>query len=346
MRKLFTVCIPSYNRSEVLAELLDSVLVQDFDDFDILICEDMSPERAVIRDIVTEYQKKTDKITYVENEKNLGYDANIRNLVDRATGHYCFFMGNDDLLCEGTLAKVGKAIREHDNVGVVLRTYASFNGTPDNIDQIFRYFDKDCFFSNGDKTINTFYRRSVVIPGMVINKDEAVKYATDKFDGVLLYQLYLVANVLVNLNGLYISDVMVLYRNGGIPYFGNSEAEKHFVPEERTPESSLHFMQGMFDIAKHVEDNRNIKIYKSIVKDIGNYSYPILSIQSKRSFMVFLKYGFAFAKMGVWKSVYFWIYFLSLLVLGEDIINSVIKFIKQRMGYTPALGKVYKGENF
>jgi glycosyltransferase involved in cell wall biosynthesis len=42
---LISVCIPAYNRAGVLPAVLDSLLSQDFDDFDIVIAEDSSPER-------------------------------------------------------------------------------------------------------------------------------------------------------------------------------------------------------------------------------------------------------------------------------------------------------------
>ena len=38
-RKLFSVCIPAYNRPHYLGSLLDSILAQEFHDFEIVICE-------------------------------------------------------------------------------------------------------------------------------------------------------------------------------------------------------------------------------------------------------------------------------------------------------------------
>lgn len=51
-RPLFTVCIPAYNRAGLLKPLLDSVLSQNFENFDILICEVDSPERSAISSVV------------------------------------------------------------------------------------------------------------------------------------------------------------------------------------------------------------------------------------------------------------------------------------------------------
>ena len=340
-----SVCIPAYNRSEVLAPLLESILAQDYTDYDILVCEDNSPERKKIRQIVNGFsERRPGLISYFENEENLGYDANLRNLVEKAKGDYCFFMGNDDLMCPGALSTVSSALDRYDEVGVILRSYASFDETPENINQVFRYFEEETFFPAGSETITTFFRRSVVIPGMVLHRKEALKFSTDRFDGILLYQLYLVANILVSMNGVFLPEILVLYRNGGIPYFGNSRKERgKFVPAERTPESSVHFMRGMIDIASYVEKKRNVSISKRIIKDIGNYSYPILALQAKQPFLVYCKYIFQLAKLGLGKNWLFYTYFLFILFLGPERIERVIRFIKTRLGYTPTLGKVYRG---
>ena len=324
---------------------MDSILSQDYPRFEIIIGEDNSPRRNDIAAIAGQYAERyPGVIRYHENETNLGYDGNLRQIIVLAAGDYCFFMGNDDLMCPGALSKVASAVERHDNVGVVLRSYASFEDAPENIVQTFRYFDGERFFPAGPRTVVTFYRRSVVISGMVIHRREALKYGTDRFDGTLLYQLYLVANLLTKMNGVSLPDILILYRRGGVPDFGNSEKEKgKFVPQAQTPESSLMFIKGMLDIARFVEATCKVPIYKNIVRDIGNYSYPILSIQSGQPVSVFMSYSCRLARMGFWKNKMFYLYFFLLLVLGARRVDKMIGYIKARLGHTPALGKVYRG---
>jgi abequosyltransferase len=82
-RPTFSICIPAYNRAHHLSRLLDSIFAQDFEDFNIVICEDYSGERKAISEIVLRYsQAHPGTIAYYENEKNLGYDGNIRKLVE------------------------------------------------------------------------------------------------------------------------------------------------------------------------------------------------------------------------------------------------------------------------
>lgn len=344
-RPLLTVCIPAYNRAGLLAPLLESILSQDFQDFDVLICEDGSPERVAIAAEVQRFQKThAGRIHYEENAVNLGYDGNIRRLVERAHGQYCVFMGNDDLLCAGALASIAASIQRQPDCGVVVRTYASFEGSPDQFKQVFRYFPQEHILPAGAQAVSTAYRRSVVISGMVIHRDAAIAVATDRFDGTLLYQLYLVGMVLAQSSVVFVPQIIALRRDGTPPDFGNSASERgKFVPHDQTPESSIHFMQGMLAIAQYVGAATQLDVYSTIRADIGNYAYPILSIQAKRPLHVFVKYGLALAKLGLWRSPLFHVYFATLLMIGPDRADCVINNIKRRLGHTPRFGAAREG---
>lgn len=291
-RPLFTVCIPAYNRAALLAPLLDSILCQAFKDYEILVCEDGSPERSDIAAVVRSYQQVGGQIRYEENADNLGYDGNIRRLVERAQGQYCVFMGNDDLLCENALQVIADAIGRQADCGVVVRSYASFEQSPHTLKQTFRYYPEELVIPAGASAIFTAFRRSVVISGMVIHRDSAQAFSSKRFDGTLLYQLYLVGMVLAKRSVVFVPQIIALRRDGTPPDFGNSASERgKFVPRDQTPDSSVHFMKGMLDIALYVEESSRLPVFPLIRSDIGNYSYPILSIQAMRSFAVFLRYG-------------------------------------------------------
>ena len=344
-KPVISVCIPAYNRSNVLSDLLDSIVTQQFSGYEILICEDMSPERKVIGEIVRGYMRRYPSlIRYIENENNLGYDGNIRHLIDMARGEYCFFMGNDDIMCQNALECVASAVKRYPDVGVVLRSYAAFDGEPENVVQKFQYFPDERFFPAGAATIATVYRRSVVIPGLVLHRKSAQRFASNRFDGTLLYQLYLVANILVEKNAVFLPDILALYRNGGVPDFGNAEAEQGcFVPNEQTPESSVHFVKGLLSIAAFVEKEREVSIYQSILHDVGNYSLPILDVQRERPLPVFIRYAYELSRLGLWRSPMFYVYFLLLLVLGKQNVWLLVRCIKKMVGYTPSIGSFFKG---
>lgn len=342
MRPLITVCIPAYNRAGLLAPLLESILGQECPRFNVLVCEDGSPERPAIGKVVRHFQQRyPGQIRYEENAVNLGYDGNIRRLVEKADGQFCLFMGNDDVLCVGALTSVAAAIRRNPDCGVVVRSYASFEDSPDVIKQVFRYFPEERTLAAGAGAVCTAFRRSVVISGMVIHRDAAAALSTDRFDGTLLYQLYLVGTILARRSVVFIPEVIALRRDGTPPDFGNSESERgRFVPHDQTPESSIHFMRGMLAIAMHLQEDTRLNVFSSIRSDIGNYAYPVLAIQAKRPLSVFVKYGLALAREGLWRYPLFYVYFAGLLVMGPDLSNKAINFVKQRLGHTPRFGVV------
>jgi hypothetical protein len=342
---LISVCIPAYNRAGVLPALLDSILNQDFDDFDIVVAEDASPERKVIEAKVREYQQRYgNRVKYHANPQTLGYDGNLRRLVELATGDYVLFMGNDDLLAPGALSAVAAAVREQPNVGVVLRSYSSFVSDPELPVQVFRYFGQDRFFPPGPNTVVTFFRRSVFISGMVFKRSSAAACATARFDGTLLYQQHLVGHILRQESGVYLNRILTYHRLGGVPDFGASAAEQGlFVPKQQTPESSVQFMRGMLAIANSLDEAGGAKASRLILQDIGNYSYPILSIQANLSLRSFLHYLLQLMLLGFWRVPLFHVYALGLLALGRTNCDYLIARIKQIMGRAPVLGRVYTG---
>jgi glycosyltransferase involved in cell wall biosynthesis len=346
---LISVCIPVYNRPEELSILLDSIVRQDYNDYEIVVCDDKSPLSDKIEKVVSKFIKEYPNIiiSYFKNDKNLGYDGNLRNLFHKANGIYCLFMGDDDLLAEGALMKVGMILEKHLNIGVVLRSWSSIDRTTNQTNHVFRYFDKDKFFVSGVQTVITFFRRSIFISGLVINRKEAIKYDTEIFDGTLLYQLYLISNILIDMNGLYISDIIAIRKVGGIVhFFGSSEKEKgKYLPKVLLPEHSLNFMNGMLEIAKYVQNTKKVQIYDSILKDIGNYSYAILSMQAENLNRIdFIKYSINLAKIGLWKNIMFYGYFILLFIFKPRIVDEIINIIKRIFGYTPLIGNVYTGK--
>lgn len=343
---LISVCIPAYNRAGLLPALLDSIFDQDFPDMEVVIAEDGSPEREEIRRVAQEYEKRyPGRLFYHENATNLGYDGNLRRLVELGRGEYVLFMGNDDLLAEGALVSVANAVRTHPNVGVVLRSYDSFDDDPGRPVQVFRYFDNEGFFPAGPRTIVTFFRRCVFISGMVVRRESAHRHATDRFDGTLLYQQHMIGQILANENGVYLPQILSHHRLGGTPDFGNSAVEKGlFVPREQTPESSVHFMRGMLRIAADLERTLGLPVYRPIRRDIGNYAYPILSIQAARARRILWRYARDLAALGLWRVPLFYVYVAGLLLLGRRNCDSLIAVIKKRLGRAPVIGKVYSGQ--
>jgi glycosyltransferase involved in cell wall biosynthesis len=340
IKPFFSICIPAYNRAKHLRALIDSIIAQNFESYEILICEDKSRERNLISEIINEYSvKHHGKFRYYENEINLGYDANIRSLVHKANGEYCFFMGNDDLMCAGALSHVFNLIKRHPKIGMVLKSYAWFDNTPEAINQEIRYFNEERFLKAGNEAISVCYRRAGVISGYIIRRDPAHFSATAEFDGTLYYQMHLTASVLLTENAVSTPMVLVHCRNGEPPEFGNSGSEKgKYTPGSYTPEARLNMISGAISIIKSIDIKNNINISEVVIRDYANYFYPYIKDQLNLPLLKYYKLYTGFLKMGFGKYILFHIYFLSGYMLGESRFDKLTKLIRAKLGRTPNFG--------
>ncbi len=339
----FSICIPSYNRAGFLAPLLNSIAAQYDDSIEVVICEDCSPERELIRGVVEEFQGRM-PITYVENSRTLGYDGNVRACIRKASGDYCLMMGNDDLLCDGAIAELKSVIRAYPSVGVVSRAYKIFHGSIDNIRQTIVHFKEFRFFPRGPESFVSLYRRVAVLSGLVFRKHLADSLATDRWDGTLYYQMYLCGEMILVSDGFYISKPLVACRDGIAPEFGISESEKRFhTPGKYTNEGRLKMFGSILDIVRDIEARHSIELLDSVMKDIGNYSYVLLHPQRRQGLVRFFQYYCQLGRLGFAKRPLYHCYFIALVLFRENGMERLLWFIRRFISATPRFGKVYPG---
>lgn len=90
-----SVVLPVYNGEKFLGECLDSLLAQNFKDFEILLIDDVSTDNS--REICRRYHSHDKRIRYFENPVNLG-TASTTNLGHRlAQGEYIAHADQDDI---------------------------------------------------------------------------------------------------------------------------------------------------------------------------------------------------------------------------------------------------------
>lgn len=113
---LFSITIPAY-KATFLNKCIESVLSQTYQNFELIILNDDSPED--IENIVGQYDDK--RIKYYKNEKNCG----AVNVVDNwnkclsfASGEYIMCIGDDDMLCPTCLEEYTKLISKHPGLDI------------------------------------------------------------------------------------------------------------------------------------------------------------------------------------------------------------------------------------
>lgn len=340
-QKLISICIPTYNRPEELKRTLESIDTTKYDDVNIVISENCSPKQQETRAIVEEYKKHSKyEVHYYENEKNIGYDKNIRALVQRSKGKFSMFFSDDDMFMPGAMDEFVEFVRKHQDCGYILRSYRNYK--EDGSYNDFRYYSQDQTFPAGKETAMQMFDKSVFLSGFTIRTEYAQEYVTDALDGSLLYQIYLVLEVCRRYPSVYstilISKSVPISNNKH--YFGECEEEKKLYKTGLTGvEDRLNFAIWYMKIIDYIEAKYKDGFACEFKKYMSKYSYSIVSCGRGNywDWKTFFEYGKQLKKVGYGSSIYYYIYFYALLILGKDLCWKTIYFLKKVIGHRPKL---------
>jgi glycosyltransferase involved in cell wall biosynthesis len=86
--------VPCYKLGHLLPECIESILCQSYQDFEILIMDDCSPDNTP--EVVKSFRDK--RVRHVRNEPNLGHLRNYNKGIELAKGEYIWLISADDRL--------------------------------------------------------------------------------------------------------------------------------------------------------------------------------------------------------------------------------------------------------
>ena len=120
----FSVIIPVYNRSHLLCETINTVLVQSFPYFEIIIVDDGSTEN--IKQVIDDNFGHEVKVKYFHKQNEERGAA--RNFgLQRAKGDYAVFFDSDDLMKPHYLELLNNIIVEYPEVKLLAAKYNYIN---------------------------------------------------------------------------------------------------------------------------------------------------------------------------------------------------------------------------
>lgn len=100
-KPLFSIIIPTYNRAADLIRCLDSLLLQTYKKFEVIVCDNASTDNT--KDVISKYIDKLD-LKYILLDVNSGGPARPRNFgIKEAIGTWICFLDSDDWYKENRL---------------------------------------------------------------------------------------------------------------------------------------------------------------------------------------------------------------------------------------------------
>ncbi len=110
-----SVLIPLYNAEKFIAETLDSVLAQTYQNFEIVIVDDGSVDESLA--IVQKYKDSRIKIICNDENKGIAYTRNIG--LSHCEGTYVALLDDDDLALHTRLEKQVAFLENHPDIDAV-----------------------------------------------------------------------------------------------------------------------------------------------------------------------------------------------------------------------------------
>lgn len=130
---MVSICIPTYNRSNLISQLLDSILEQTYTNIEIIIT-DNSDNLKTQELIESKYHDR--RIRYFKNEINLGMGGNTLRAFQYVNGEYLTFTPDDDIwIDKDKILKQVKFLEMYQDINIVYSNAKSIDYRGHELDE-------------------------------------------------------------------------------------------------------------------------------------------------------------------------------------------------------------------
>jgi glycosyltransferase involved in cell wall biosynthesis len=155
------------NSKDVVGRCIESVLSQDFTDFELVIRDNVSDDGTT--EVLEDYARSDRRIALSVNEANIGSHDNMRLVLDASRGRFFRWISDDDWLEPGCLSRCVRTLESRpDAIGVTTwftvytpdgsARYEEYRGEfPTSPDPARRFERMLWFFHAGDATYDPLY---------------------------------------------------------------------------------------------------------------------------------------------------------------------------------------------
>lgn len=115
-----SIIVPVYNAEAYIEQAVNSVLCQDYDDFELILVNDGSKDRTY--EILEKLRRQDERLVVLHNEnRGVSYARNLG--IDIASGNYIMFMDSDDEYAKGAFAKIANELNRHRETDILCYGY-------------------------------------------------------------------------------------------------------------------------------------------------------------------------------------------------------------------------------
>lgn len=126
---LVSVLMTAYNREQLIAEAIESVLNSTYQNFELIVSDDASTDDTP--NLVKKYAEKDSRIKVCVNDRNLGDYFNRNKAASFATGKYIKYLDSDDRLSPDGLQVMVEAMEGNPSAALGIVQFKNSN----NVDE-------------------------------------------------------------------------------------------------------------------------------------------------------------------------------------------------------------------
>ncbi|SHJ28417.1 Glycosyl transferase family 2 [Pseudobutyrivibrio xylanivorans DSM 14809] len=232
--------MPTYGVGEYIGDALGCLMMQSYDNFEVIIVDDCSPDNSA--DIARSFINRDDRFLYIKHPENQGVSAARNTGIEHATGDYILFLDPDDLY-EKNLLRVCAAALERNPVDLLVyshtedyRNYES--GKIDYMKAItleLLDYDDDMLTTNDPVTIHRLAMQMEEITMLGYPWNKCYKASVIKDNNLRFEKIKHVEDILFNCDVLdftesltILNDVLYHYRNQGQMRLTGGDIDDYF----------------------------------------------------------------------------------------------------------------------
>jgi glycosyltransferase involved in cell wall biosynthesis len=281
-RMLFSICIPQFNRTSFLLRSLERLRSQTSSDFEVCISDGGSTDGRS-GEIVQFLRVSGMRHKYESQKERAPYDRNLRAAIGLATGRYAFLLGNDDALAgPDVLKSFASTLEQNGFPEVAIANYREIATGRE-----YRRVLTTSLVGSGPWVAANSFRNFSFVSGVILDRSRAQEFATAKWDGSEMYQMYLGTKIIAAGGRLLGIDDFAVIKDIQIPGESvDSYARKPVVKpcpivERRLP-LNLYAQVAYDAIAEHIDTQDRHGMERSIFRQVLCFTYPPWLIEYRR----------------------------------------------------------------
>jgi glycosyltransferase involved in cell wall biosynthesis len=120
----FSIVIPTKNRPDFLRDTISSVVLQDFDDYELIVSDNFNDERT--KKVIDEF-KDNKNIKYIRTEREMNIPDHWEFATRKINGDYLLILTDRSFLRQGALRDIYQTIRGLKDAPVVFWNYGYYD---------------------------------------------------------------------------------------------------------------------------------------------------------------------------------------------------------------------------